>query len=462
MQKIPVIAVFDIGKTNKKLLLFDEQYQLIDEHSVRFDEIQDEDGFPCENLDNLRLSVFDTLKTILARPDIEVRAINFATYGASFVYLDKHGAELTPLYNYLKPYPEDIKQAFYHTHGEAQQISLETASPELGSLNSGMQLYRIKKQRPDIFNNIRYALHLPQYMSYILSGVFLTDITSIGCHTQLWDFKNNCYHNWVKREGIVEKFAPLANCKYTIRSSFSSLPFKVGIGVHDSSAALIPYLVSFREPFVLLSTGTWCISLNPFNTEPLTVEELRKDCLCYFSFDGKPVKASRLFAGYEHEQHLDRIADHFSQQTAKYKTMSFDPAIAVSLKRKERLGNSTVPKTKGFAFEGRDLNDFANDTEAYHQLVMDIIAVQVQATSLVVDKSRSVKRIFVDGGFSRNSIYMNLLAASFPDMEVYAAAMAQASALGAALAIHSSWNEYAMPKDIIELKFYAAEQVQQS
>lgn len=462
MQKLPVIAVFDIGKTNKKLLLFDKQYQLVDERSVRLDEIQDEDGFPCENLDNLRQSVFDMLKAILDRQDIGLQAINFSTYGASLVYLDKHGDGLTPLYNYLKPYPEDIKQAFYHDHGEAQQISLETASPQLGNLNSGMQLYRIKVQKPDVFSKIRYALHLPQYMSCILSNTFFTDITSIGCHTQLWDFRNNCYHRWVKKEGLIEKFAPLADCKYTIRSSFSTSSFEVGIGVHDSSAALIPYLVSFREPFVLLSTGTWCISLNPFNIEPLTFEELKNDCLCYLSFDGRPVKASRLFAGHVHEQHLNRIADHFSQQTAKYKTMPFDPAIAESLKKRERDGDATGPKAKDFAFEGRDLNGFANDTEAYHRLVMDIVETQVKATLLVIDKGRSVKRIFVDGGFSRNSIYMNLLAASFPDMEVYAAAMAQASALGAALAIHSSWNEYAIPKDIIELKFYAAERVQQS
>jgi len=47
-----------------------------------------------------------------------------------------------------------------------------------------------------------------------------------------------------------------------------------------------------------------------------------------------------------------------------------------------------------------------------------------------------IKKIFVDGSFSKNVIYMNLLAAKFKDIEVYAATMAQASALGAALAIH--------------------------
>ena len=49
---------------------------------------------------------------------------------------------------------------------------------------------------------------------------------------------------------------------------------------------------------------------------------------------------------------------------------------------------------------------------------------------------------------------MNLLAENFPDMEVYAASMAQASALGAALAIHKNWNSKPIPNDLIDLKFY--------
>ena len=50
---------------------------------------------------------------------------------------------------------------------------------------------------------------------------------------------------------------------------------------------------------------------------------------------------------------------------------------------------------------------------------------------------------------------MNLLAEAFPEMEVYAASVAQATVVGAALAIHKHWNSKPMPADIIDLKFYA-------
>jgi hypothetical protein len=49
---------------------------------------------------------------------------------------------------------------------------------------------------------------------------------------------------------------------------------------------------------------------------------------------------------------------------------------------------------------------------------------------------------------------MNLLANAFPQNEVYAASMAQASAMGAALAVHSSWNKTSPSSDLIELKAY--------
>ena len=60
----------------------------------------------------------------------------------------------------------------------------------------------------------------------------------------------------------------------------------------------------------------------------------------------------------------------------------------------------------------------------------------------------------MDGGFGKNPVYMHLLAAAFPGIEVFAASIPQASAMGAALAIHRQWNRGPMPGDIIDLKYY--------
>jgi len=257
---VPVVAIFDVGKTNKKLFLFDRQYKIVYEKTAKFTETEDEDGEPCENLESLRLSVFDSLKEVLRMQEFKIKAINFSTYGASFVYIDAAGNPLTPLYNYLKKYPETLHKQFYETYGGETSFAHITASPVLGSLNSGMQLYRIKYERPALFDEIKYALHLPQYLSYLLTHIPCSDITSIGCHTNLWNFYENKYHEWVIQEAIAEKLAPILPANEVLPVQWEGNNYSVGIGLHDSSAALIPYLVNFHEPFILISTGTWCIS----------------------------------------------------------------------------------------------------------------------------------------------------------------------------------------------------------
>lgn len=455
---VPVIAIFDVGKTNKKLFLFNEQYQIVFERTARFTETVDEDGNPCENLESLRLSIFDSLREVFKKQEFEIKSINFTTYGASLVYIDKDGQSLAPLYNYLKPYPEALKRQFYAKYGGEEAFANVSASPVLGSLNSGLQVYRIRMEKPELFEQIRYALHLPQYLSYLISGSVYSDLTSIGCHTALWNFKTRDYHEWVKAEGILDKLAPVAPSDHVVPAAFPGNNYAVGIGFHDSSAALIPYLINFQEPFILLSTGTWCISLNPFNSTPLTVEELKNDCLCYLQFEGKPVKASRVFAGYEHEQQVKRIAAHFGTDVISYRNAAFDPGIIEGLRKNVKaVPEAGLETIKESLFSKRNLSDYATDLIAYHQLMLDLVDQQYHATQRVL-KGTKVKRIFVDGGFSKNAIFMNLLSAAFPELEVFAASMAQATAVGAALAIHKSWNTKPLPNDIIQLKFYSAAQ----
>lgn len=453
-----VIAILDTGKTNKKLFLFDEHYKIVWEQTTSFPETKDEAGDACEDLDQLTSWVKASCKKLQTLKEFNIRAVNFSAYGASFVHIDANGVPVTPLYNYLKPYPEALKKKFYHTYGGEVTFSMLTASPVLGSLNSGMQLYRIKEEQPELFGRIRYSLHLPQYLSFLLTGKPYSDITSVGCHTNLWNFSQDHYHEWIYREGIVNKLAPLMPSTSVVSVPGSSFGWpgndiSVGIGLHDSSAAMIPYLESFQEPFVLLSTGTWCISMNPFNKTPLTVAELQKDCLCYMSYLGQPVKASRLFAGYEHEQQVRRLNAHFHKTADYAASMTFDPNIVSFLHEKETpIQMATGPMTVS-AFSQRQLDSFDTYEQAYHRLLMDIMVQQVAATRLVLEGT-PVKRIFVDGGFGRNQVYMHLLAEAFPHIEVFAASIPQATAIGAALAIHAHWNTRSLPGDIIELKYY--------
>ena len=106
----------------------------------------------------------------------------------------------------------------------------------------------------------------------------------------------------------------------------------VGVGIHDSSSSLAPYFSGSEGKFLLLSTGTWCINMNPFNTEKLTAEQLDRDCLCYMSITRQPVKSSRLFLGHLHETAILRIAEHFKKSDEYYRKVKADKKLSAGLK----------------------------------------------------------------------------------------------------------------------------------
>lgn len=339
-----VCAVFDIGKTNKKLFLFDEDYQIVKEEQSQFEEILDDDGFPCDDLIKLSSWLKETFESISQNPDLggvpsggvpsggvpyEVVGLNISAYGASLVHLNSEGKPITPLYNYLKAFTRQMSNEFSEKY--SANLYTETASPELGMLNSGLQLYWLKYAKPNIFHQIKYSLHLPQYCSFLFSKQPVSEITSVGCHTALWDFQKNDYHTWVETEHLhsIQQRPLFSN---NVTTDANGTP--IGIGIHDSSSALVPYLKSFDEKFILLSTGTWAISINPFNDEPLTDAELQKDCLCFLNYEGHPVKASRLFAGNEHERQTKHLAEYFGKQTDYYKQVKYDKDMVWFLRHK--------------------------------------------------------------------------------------------------------------------------------
>jgi len=421
MKPIPVLLIFDIGKTNKKLFLFNEAYQVVHEIAVQLDETIDEDGFACEDIIALFNWIKSSIKAIKEHPAYDIKQIHYSAYGASFVFMDHALNPMLPFYNYLKPFKASTQEQFEISHGSMEQMSLATASPFLGNLNSGLQLYRLKVEQPEKYYKIKWALHLPQFVHFLITGKLASDMTSIGCHTMLWNFAKNNYQDWVIEEGI-DKILP---------------PIEPQVGLHDSSAALIPYLSSFEEPFVLISTGTWCISLNPFNDTVLTTNELNQDTLCFLSYNKKPVKASRLFSGKEHEQAVLALNKHFNKDANYYTQVKYDAHIIL-------LDN----------FNTNDLSDYVDFETAYHHLVGELVKKQITSTNIIIAHTK-VNRIFVDGGFSNNEIFMNLLAKGYSQYEVYAAAIPQASALGAALAVHHKWNTKSIPNNLISLQYYS-------
>ncbi|NJB70204.1 sugar (pentulose or hexulose) kinase [Saonia flava] len=432
MGKIKVTAVFDIGKTNKKFFLFDAKFQEVYREYIHFEEINDEDGFPTENLPALEHWLKELFDRILSAETYDIKAINFSTYGASFVHLDKEGNVLNHLYNYLKPIPKEVNEEFHSTY---PSVPSETGSPKSGMLNSGMQLYWLKKSKPDIFKKIKYSLHFPQYISYLFTGIPLSEYTSIGCHTALWNYEKNDYHDWVYAEKINEKFPAIVSTQTSINMIYNQKWIKIGVGVHDSSSALLPYFFGESKPFLLLSTGTWSIALNPFNDEKLNDRDIADDCLNYMRIDGTRIKATRFFMGNEYKIQVKKIGEHFGEKYGYHKTVKFDLSIYLKLIK--------VPSIY-FKFEGirlkrkqlqkTNLEPFITFEEAYHQLIIELMELQVKMIKTAIGDT-AVKKIYIDGGFTDNDIFVKLMGLHFKKFTIRTTASPLGSALGAAMVI---------------------------
>ncbi len=454
---IPVVAVFDIGKTNKKFLLFDRHYTVVYKKEIQFEALTDEDGDACENLYALTTWIIQTLNDLLFDTYFHIQALNFSAYGASLVHLDKRGMPAVPLYSYLKQFPEELLNSFYNQYGDKETIAIQTASPPVGMLNSGLQLYWLKHAKPELYKKVKCSLHLPQYCSYLITNKSFSELTSIGCHTALWDYRRKDYHAWVYHENLTKHFPPVTLTSNKLDIPLGKYKFSAGMGIHDRSAALLPYLITMKEPFLLLSTGTWSITFNPFNEEPLTASELNKDCLSFISPEGRPVKASRLFLGNEHNYYEKKIATYFSKESLYYKTVKFDKGIVQKLLQENNTRKKFLPETMqvdGYlSFTKRkavDLSLFGSYEEAYHQLNIDLVTMQAMAIETAMGQM-PIRKICVSGGFCNNSIFIKLLASRFPGIDLYTTAMNEASALGAALVMHKTWNSEEIG-NLLELK----------
>jgi len=427
-----VIAVFDIGKTNKKLFLFDKNFNIVFENSVRFDEIVDDDDFPCDDIDAIENWIKDQIAVIQQNGIFKLKAINFSTHGATLVYLDKAGKRITPLYNYLKPLDDMDFNGFYSNYGGRKEFSRKTASPAYGMLNSGLQMFWLKNKKNHFWKQVDSILHYPQFLSFMFSGKITADFTSIGAHTAVWDFDAMEYHYWLDKEGIT--LPNPVNGKEAVRTELNGDIIAIGTGLHDSSASLIPILEDNRkEEFILLSTGTWIISMNPFSKEQLTQSQLENNCLCFLTTDKKQVKSSMQFLGHVHELNVLELNSFFGKENDYYFRIKLNKdscLLTINHAKKIFFPNGMPDDYKA---DLSQLNTFNTFEDAYSQLVFEISQKVYEGLEFILDKENKLKNIYISGGFNKNTLFMYYLSLMMPELNIEASEIANTSALGAAL-----------------------------
>ncbi|MEM2342014.1 MAG: FGGY family carbohydrate kinase [Candidatus Bathyarchaeia archaeon] len=424
------IAVFDIGKSNKKFILFSKDLKPLYSDYTRIGEVKIGDLL-CDDSESI-ISWIKS-KLLYASRRWGLSALSITTFGATIANLKK-GALRLPIISYNQEIDKRIKEKFYGEFGSPLELYLSTGTPPYGQLlNAGIQVYWIRENFPEIFNDIDEIMFLPQYLTYILAGFKSSEITSIGCHTYLYDMRGREWSNVakglmvdVRSPAMFNVWEPLGEFKVG-NSNITVTP-----GIHDSNASLLPHIIRGNK-ILLASTGTWCVFMYPWGAFNPRNDDLYKDVLYYIDAFGNPVRSARFKGGFEYDHYASIIRNKFQ---INLKDIPFDINVLNDiLRRKEDFiapglieGSGQFQRSKaeiiGKAF-------YSSAKEAYHLLNLYLAIESYFAINLVTNSENA--DIFVQGGFAKNNIYLKILSALFPKSRVFKTIFTEATGLGAAI-----------------------------
>ena len=198
----PLIAVFDVGKTNAKLSLVDPTLGREVWSTRRPNEVLE--GASGRQLDVLAIEAWllDALRTAPQRERIGV--IVPIAHGAAAVLVD-HAGEVLAAPDYEDGRFDDVS-AEYQPLRDPYSL---TFSPSLSQgLNLGRQLYYLQTRRPELFQRAASILLYPQYWAWRLSGVMAAEVTSLGTHTDLWRPHERAYSQLARNQGWARMMPP--------------------------------------------------------------------------------------------------------------------------------------------------------------------------------------------------------------------------------------------------------------
>ena len=296
------IAVVDIGKTRSKLSLWAADGRRLAER----DHLNASAARVPAQLDLAGIEAW--LKRALAEAarEAEIAAIVPVGHGAAAVLMD--GDAPVAALDYEADPPRNVAAAY-----EALRDPFEaTLSPRLpGGLNLGAQFHWLERLYPAVWPRGGQALLWPQYWAWMLSGERASEVTSLGCHSDLWRPAERRFSDLARGRGWAERLGPLRHAADVLGQVRPALAAELGLpqrcvvhcGLHDSNAALhaargLPELAG--RPFAVVSTGTWVISMAVGGAGPRAYDPA-EDMLANVDVDSRPVPTARFMGGRDYE-----------------------------------------------------------------------------------------------------------------------------------------------------------------
>ncbi len=413
------IAVIDIGKTNAKVVLIDTaRAAQIDVLSMPNTVVAGA-LYPHADVEGLWAFILASLKTLDARHGIS--AVSITTHGATAALVAGDGLAL-PVLDYEHDGPEETGADY----ASARPEFAESYSPRLpNGLNLGAQIFWQSRTFPEQFARVEAILTYPQYWAWRLTGVKASEVTSLGCHTDLWAPDKGDFSSLVAREGWGKLFPAIRPAASVLGAILPEIAAETGLaaetpvacGIHDSNASLLPHLGRHETPFTVISTGTWTICMTVGGAT--TGLDRERDSLANVDAFGRPVPTARFMGGREFDM-LAAGAD--APSDAEIDRVIHD---GVQVLPTFVAGVGPYPKGNGRWTAGPD---GLTPGERYAAASLYLSLVAEAALSLC----GVGKRIVIEGPLARNTLFGTALA-RVTGVPVTASADATGTSLGASL-----------------------------
>ncbi|MEJ5022044.1 FGGY-family carbohydrate kinase [Ochrobactrum vermis] len=417
------IAILDIGKTNAKVVVLDAAGG--EEIAARRmpNTVLRDGPYPHYDIEALWRFFLASLAGFAREPGFD--AISITTHGASAALVARDGTLAMPVLDYEHEYPAEIRTAYAAIKPDFR----DTFSPTLSlGLNLGAQLHYLKTVFPADFARTHFIFTYPQYWAWRLTGIAASEVTSLGCHTDLWLPKQSAFSTLVDRLDIREKFPPLRSAFDALGALLPEIVTEIGLpssvpvhcGIHDSNASLLAHLMDRKGPFSVVSTGTWVVSFAVGGN--LDQLDPKRDTLANVDVYGRAVPSARYMGGREFDLMTEGLT------ASPYADLS--EIVTKVLAQQTMALPSAVPGCGPYPNSSlRWINaDTASDGERY--VTACIYAALMTETCLHLLGAEGP--VIVEGPFAGNSVYLEALS-SFTGHEVEAVTGSTGTSLGAGL-----------------------------
>ncbi len=447
------ICVLDVGNTNKKLQVYDSNFQLIHTRSNQFPELTDS-GLALEPIEEIMDWFLEGLKDISGQ--FEIHAISVSAHGGSFVCLDQSGRLSIPLlFNAHDPGP-DFHTRFYEKFDSSDKLQKETCTPPLPYLVCiGKGIAFAMEQFPDDFRQTAHILGMPQYFGYRLTNNLALEKTYLGNHTYFWDFKNQDFSPFVDKLGIRNLLPErILNPWDQLGTVTQAIADKTGLstdtivlaGIHDSSSAFIPFSLMDDRPKILSSAGSMIVNMMATESPEFSDQDLGKTIYYNNGAFSKLIKTAFFAGGIEFDLYRQLIQSIHNRDdippfnpglceaVLKDNTQFITPSITTMgmfPNGSPRAVENGVSYGLDKLFSG-EVPGFFQDYERAFVILNLSIAIHSKLSIESIRRSPS-QPVYVEGGFHKNDSHMALLAALLPDTQVLTTDVTEVTSLGAAI-----------------------------